>query len=213
MAAPKSLLRHPKCRSPLAEFDDVPDDHGIVGVRFKRLIMDDAGLSPKSRAYSPPVEPEVRRIVFCSGKVYYELHAERERRKAGGGDGAAAGSGGGGAEAAGGVAIVRVEQLAPFPFDLVRRELRRYPNAEVLWSQEEPMNMGAYFHVQPRLVGCMRAEGRGEGRLGAAGGGRVRYAGRPPSASTATGFGEVHAQEQARLVSQALDLEFDGTTC
>lgn len=195
VAAPKSLLRHPKCRSPLAEFDDVPDDHGIVGVRFKRLIMDDAGLTPKSRAFSPPQEPEYKRIVFCSGKVYYELHAERERR---------------GEAATKEVALVRVEQLAPFPFDLVRRELRRYPNAEVFWAQEEPMNMGAYFHVQPRLISCMRAEGRDEGQ--AAADGRIKYAGRPPSASTATGFGEVHAQEQAQLMSEALDLSFEGTT-
>lgn len=54
------------------------------------------------------------------------------------------------------IALVRLEQLAPFPFDLVCRELRRYPNAEFVWCQEEPMNMGAYFHVQPRLVSCMK---------------------------------------------------------
>jgi 2-oxoglutarate dehydrogenase E1 component len=211
VAAPKSLLRHPRCRSPLAEFDDVPDDHGIVGVRFKRLIMDDTGASPKSRAFSPPQEPEYKRIVFCSGKVFYELHAERERRlKEAAGGGGEGGGEAGATTATPEVAIVRVEQLAPFPFDLVRRELKRYPNAEVFWAQEEPMNMGAYFHVQPRLISCMRAEGRDEGA--AAADGRIKYAGRPPSASTATGFGEVHAQEQARLVSDALDLSFEGTT-
>ena len=67
--APKNLLRHPKCRSSLDEFDDVPGDHGIVGVRFKRLIMDDSGLLPKSRAPRPPQEPEFKRVVFCTGKV------------------------------------------------------------------------------------------------------------------------------------------------
>jgi len=358
VAAPKSLLRHPKCRSPLAEFDDVPDDHvsreggrggraggglgfasslsrrrfvraakkrkaggskrrgrrvqrtkrdsipskraahvnnpqpttttttkitnppkpkpkpkpnqkkpkktkhtheqGIVGVRFKRVIMDDSGLSPKSRAFTPPQEPGFKRIVFCSGKVFYELHAERERRRAapaaaaeaaaaaeggggegsGGGDGDALAKAEAAAAAAAEVAIVRVEQLAPFPFDLVRRELRRYPNAEVLWAQEEPMNMGAFFHVQPRFISSMRAEGRlssggasggsggGGGGVGGGGGagagvaggeeaalaaeGRIKYAGRAAAASTATGFGEVHAQEQARLVTNALDLAFDG---
>ncbi len=78
-------------------------------------------------------------------------------------------------------------QLAPFPFDLLCREVRRYPNAEFLWCQEEPMNMGAFMHVQPRIDSCLRAEGRSST-------GRIPYAGRPPSASTATGFGSVHAQ-------------------
>ncbi|KAF8071292.1 ogdh [Scenedesmus sp. PABB004] len=182
--SPKNLLRHPKCKSPLSEFDDVPDDQGIVGVRFKRLIMDDAGLMPKSRAPRPPQEPDVKRVVFCTGKVFYELHAERERQGR-----------------AGEVALVRIEQLAPFPFDLVAREIYRYPGAELLWCQEEPMNMGAYYHVQPRLESCMRAEGRATT-------GRVTYAGRPPSASTATGYGEVHAQEQAQLIGDALSLDY-----
>jgi 2-oxoglutarate dehydrogenase E1 component len=136
--APKNLLRHPKCKSDLAEFDDAAEDAGIVGVRFKRVIMDDTGLMPKSRAPRPEQEPGFKRVVFCTGKVFYELHAERERLGLGGS-----------------VALVRVEQLMPFPFDLVCRELHRYPNAELVWCQEEPMNMGAYFHVQVRLR-CLR---------------------------------------------------------
>lgn len=182
--SPKNLLRHPKCKSALAEFDDVPDDQGIVGVRFKRLIMDDTGIMPKSREPRPPQESDYKRVVFCSGKVFYELHAERERQGK-----------------QNDVAIVRLEQLAPFPFDLVCRELYRYPNAEPVWCQEEPMNMGAYFHVQPRLESCMRAEGRTTT-------GRITYAGRDPSASTATGYGEVHAQEQAKLIEHALDVDY-----
>eukprot|EP00877_Chromochloris_zofingiensis_P000629 jgi/Chrzof1/10567/Cz05g03220.t1_OGD[v5.2] len=182
--SPKLLLRHAKAKSNLDEFDDMPDDQGIVGVRFKRVIMDDTGLLPKDRGFRPPQEPEYKRIVFCSGKVFYELHAERENLKK-----------------ENEVAIVRVEQLAPFPFDLVRRELYRYPNADVTWCQEEPMNMGAYFHVQPRLDSCMRAEGRPST-------GRINYAGRPPSASPATGFGQVHQQEQAKLVHEALDVNY-----
>ncbi|GFH28739.1 transket_pyr domain-containing protein [Haematococcus lacustris] len=79
--------------------------------------------------------------------------------------------------------------------------MRRYPNAEVVWCQEEPMNMGAYFHVQPRLVSCMLAEG-----LPLPVNGRINYAGRAPSASTATGYGAVHQQEQAALVDAALSL-------
>jgi len=186
--SPKNLLRHPKCKSPLYEFDDLPDDAGIVGVRFKRLIMDDTGAMPKTRAPRPTEEESFKRVVFCSGKVFYDLHAEREKT---------------GQDQKNEVAIVRLEQLAPFPFDLIVRELRRYPNAEVVWCQEEHANQGAYFHVQPRLVSCMMAEG-----TPIPVGGRVKYAGRSPCASTATGYSKVHAQEQAQLVDQALDLDF-----
>ena len=63
------------------------------------------------------------------------------------------------------------------------------------------MNMGAYYHIQPRVESCLRAEGHPTT-------GRISYAGRPPSASTATGFGEVHAQEQAKLIAEALDVEY-----
>lgn len=184
--SPKSLLRHPKCKSGLWEFDDVPDDAGIVGVRFKRVIMDDQGLVPKERAPQPPEEPGFKRVLFCTGKVFYDLHAAREQQGK-----------------LSDVAIVRIEQLAPFPFDLVCREVRRYPAAEFMWVQEEPMNMGAYLHVQPRLDTCLKHEQR-------ASSGRIAYAGRAPSASTATGFGEVHAMEQAQLVNDALDLSYKG---
>lgn len=159
---------------------------GIVGVRFKRLIMDDTGLVPKSRAPRPPVEASYRRVVLCSGKVFYDLHAEREKRGL-----------------TDSIALVRIEQLAPFPFDLVMRELRRYPNAEFLWCQEEPQNMGSYIYIAPRLETCLRGEGRPTD-------GRIKYAGRPPMASTATGFGDVHQKEQAQLVSNALDLNYVG---
>lgn len=177
---PKNLLRHPLARSPLSEFDDKPDDKGIEGVRFKRVIMDERATD---RSPNPPTEPGVKRLVLCTGKVYYELAAERARR-------------GHGEK----VAIVRVEQLAPFPYDLLMREMRRYPEADVLWAQEEPMNMGAYLHVQPRLQRCLEAVGR-EVPL------RIKYAGRPAMASTATGYGEVHAHEQSALISTALDVE------
>lgn len=73
-----------------------------------------------------------------------------------------------------------------------------------MWAQEEPMNMGAYLHCQPRLESCMRAEGRPTT-------GRVPYAGRAPSAAPSTGYGDVHAQEQARLVAEAIDLGYSGT--
>jgi 2-oxoglutarate dehydrogenase E1 component len=179
--APKALLRHPQCKSRLAEFDDEAEDALIQGVRFKRLIMDE---SATSRAPNPPPEPGFKRVVFCSGKIYYDLYNKRAEL-------------GLNKE----IAICRIEQLAPFPFDLVSRELRRYPNAEVMWCQEEPMNMGGFYHVVPRMNACIRAEGRQTN-------GRLKYSGRAAAASTATGFGEVHAEEQRSTVANALDMSF-----
>eukprot|EP00239_Pterosperma_sp_CCMP1384_P007235 CAMPEP_0197848668 /NCGR_PEP_ID=MMETSP1438-20131217/9557_1 /TAXON_ID=1461541 /ORGANISM="Pterosperma sp., Strain CCMP1384" /LENGTH=974 /DNA_ID=CAMNT_0043461027 /DNA_START=275 /DNA_END=3199 /DNA_ORIENTATION=- len=173
--SPKSLLRHPMVRSPLEEFDNI-EDNDLAGCRFRRLIMDD---SSKTRDKNPEPQPQFKRLVLCSGKVYYELAAERA--KLGLNDE---------------IAICRVEQISPFPHDLVARELRRYPSAEVIWCQEEPKNMGAWSYVQPRLQTVLKASSRDPLAL--------RYAGRDPSASTATGFGEVHAREQIGLVEDAL---------
>mmetsp|Transcript_27484 Transcript_27484/g.77747 ORF Transcript_27484/g.77747 Transcript_27484/m.77747 type:complete len:243 (-) Transcript_27484:35-763(-) len=175
--SPKNLLRHPMAKSPIWEFDDLPDDAGITGVRFKRLIMDP---SSKDRRPRPPTQEGFQRIVLCSGKIFYELFDQRKAR---------------GLEDK--VALVRVEQIAPFPFDLVSREIRRFPNAQIMWCQEEPMNMGAYFFVEPRISACLRAEGRITQDP-------VPYAGRKPSAATATGFASLHQQEQASLINEAL---------
>ena len=179
--APKNLLRHPKCKSDLSEFDDIAQTiDQQVGTRFKRLIMDKHATG---RDMKPQHVGDVQRVIFCTGKVYYELDAEREA---------------GGPEAEKKVAIVRVEQLAPFPWDLVAREVRRYSGAELVWAQEEPKNMGAFTHVMPRLQTVLTAEGLPP---------VVRYAGRAPSAATATGFGAYHAMEQAALLKDALRLQ------
>ncbi|XP_002978362.2 2-oxoglutarate dehydrogenase, mitochondrial [Selaginella moellendorffii] len=174
--SPKNLLRHSSCRSNLSEFDDVQGHPGFdkQGTRFKRLIKDknDHGT----------VEPEIRRLVLCSGKVYYELDEERER------------------VGAKDVAICRVEQLCPVPYDLLQRELKRYPNADVVWCQEEPMNMGAFSYIAPRLGTAMLSVNRGSF-------GDIKYVGRPPSAATATGFAAVHKMEQTELVQKALQAQ------
>ncbi|CAH9115056.1 unnamed protein product [Cuscuta europaea] len=171
--SPKNLLRHKECKSNLSEFDDVQGHPGFdkQGTRFKRLIKDQNDHSD--------LEEGIRRLILCSGKVYYEL--DEERRKAGGKD----------------VAICRVEQLCPFPYDLIQRELKRYPNAEIVWCQEEPMNMGAYHYITPRLYTAMRALGRGNMD-------DINYVGRAPSAATATGFYQVHVKEQTEIVQKAL---------
>ena len=180
VVSPKNLLRHPKCVSPLDDFDDEEKSQTEQGIRFKRLIMDKTATS-RAKDDSLPIEPNAKRGVFCTGKVYYELDAERETT---------------GVESD--VKIVRIEQLSPFPWDLVDRELRRYPNAEPVWCQEEPMNMGAFSHVAPRFQTLFKQKHIGR-PLDA-----LRYAGRAPAASTATGYGAVHAEEQVGLVKEAL---------
>eukprot|EP00244_Chara_vulgaris_P003035 TRINITY_DN15435_c0_g1_i1.p2 TRINITY_DN15435_c0_g1~~TRINITY_DN15435_c0_g1_i1.p2 ORF type:complete len:247 (+),score=49.04 TRINITY_DN15435_c0_g1_i1:83-742(+) len=174
--SPKNLLRHQACRSSLSEFDDISGHPGfdIQGTRFKRIIKDVKRHEAK--------EPGIRRVVLCSGKVHYEL--EEERQRAGADD----------------VAICRVEQLSPFPWDLAIREIDRYSNAEVVWCQEEPMNMGAWSFIHPRLALVMK-------RLNRGGHDEVKYVGRPPSSATATGFGGLHAQEQREVVEKAMAKE------
>ncbi|KAK3034419.1 hypothetical protein RJ639_033690 [Escallonia herrerae] len=174
--SPKNLLRHKDCKSNLSEFDDVQGHPGFdkQGTRFKRLIKDQNDHSD--------LEAGIRRLILCSGKVYYEL--DEKRKEVDGKD----------------VAICRVEQLCPFPYDLIQRELKRYPNAEVVWCQEEPMNMGAYSYVAPRLHTAMKALGRGTID-------DIKYVGRAPSAATATGFMQVHKKEQTALVQKALQPE------
>ncbi len=152
---PKSLLRHPRAVSGLHDFTS----GGFIE------ILDDA------------VEPaNIARVVFCSGKVYYDLLAAREERKAGH------------------VALARVEQLYPFASQQAADILARYaPAAEVVWAQEEPRNMGPWRvireHMQPLLDATKR---------------ELRYVGRPESASPATGSGKRHQQEQAEIVNDAL---------
>lgn len=171
--SPKNLLRHKDCKSNLSEFDDMQGHPGFdkQGTRFKRLIKDQNDHSD--------LEEGIKRLILCSGKIYYELDEERQRlqRKD--------------------VAICRVEQLCPFPYDLVQRELKRYPNAEIVWCQEEPMNMGAYSYITPRLTTAMTALGRGKYE-------DIKYVGRAPSAATATGFSQVHVKEQREVVETAL---------
>jgi 2-oxoglutarate dehydrogenase E1 component len=129
----------------------------------------------------PPSEADaaVERVVLCTGKVFYDLQQAREEK---GLDGK--------------VALVRLEELAPFPEEALEEELRRYPrDARYVWCQEEPRNMGAWFFVAPRAENLMEAVGVGQRRLA--------YAGRKPSASPATGFHAQHEREQRQLVEDA----------
>jgi len=118
----------------------------------------------------------VRKLVLCSGKVYYDLIAERSRR------------------AIDDVAIGRLEQISPFPHDYLQAEARKYPNAQIVWCQEESKNAGAWSYVKPRIETAMRAARKVN----------PSYAGRKPAAATATGSPAVHAVEQAELLGKAL---------
>jgi 2-oxoglutarate dehydrogenase E1 component len=158
---PKSLLRHKLAVSALADMGPNTTFHRIFPEAGK-LLADD----------------KVKRVVLCSGKVYYDLLEEREKR------------------GARDLALLRVEQLYPFPMQTVAKELARYKNAEVVWCQEEPRNMAAWTFVEHRLEDVLRPL-----NIAAK---RARYVGRPEAASPATGQYKRHNQEQAKLVSEAL---------
>jgi 2-oxoglutarate dehydrogenase E1 component len=130
----------------------------------------------------PPSEADagIERVVLCSGKVYYDLQQAREERGL-----------------VDRVALVRMEELAPFPEQVITEELQRYPKAaRYIWCQEEPRNMGYWFFTAPRLENVMEAIGIEQRRL--------VYAGRKPSASIATGSHAQHEREQHALVEDAL---------
>jgi 2-oxoglutarate dehydrogenase E1 component len=160
--SPKSLLRHKLAVSDFSEMGP--------GTSFRRVIREIDDLVP---------DKKVRRVVLCSGKVYYDLLEERRARKIDD------------------VAIVRVEQLYPWPRRGLENELIRYPNAEIVWCQEEPANMGSWTFVLPRLMNLFDELGHKKAV-------RPIYVGRPAAASPATGLARKHTEEQTHLVDEAL---------
>uniref|UniRef100_A0A8C2KS02 2-oxoglutarate dehydrogenase complex component E1 n=1 Tax=Cyprinus carpio TaxID=7962 RepID=A0A8C2KS02_CYPCA len=159
---PKSLLRHPEAKS---NFDQM-----LPGTHFQRVIPDDGQVTQNPS--------EVKRIIFCTGKVYYELTRERKTRNM-----------------EDSVAITRIEQLSPFPFDLVKAETEKYPNADLVWCQEEHKNQGYYDYVKPRMRTTInRAK-------------PVWYAGREPASAPATGNKNTHLLELKRFLDTAFNLD------
>ncbi|XP_058757687.1 uncharacterized protein LOC131630962 [Vicia villosa] len=132
------------------------------GTRFKCLL--------KYQTNHANVEEGIKCSILCSQKVYYELDDKRTKVHAKD------------------VAICRVEQICPFPYDIVRRELKRYPSSEVVWCQEEPMNMSGYTYVLPQFITSMKSLGRGRYD-------DIKYVGRALSAATAIGFLKVYHKE------------------
>ena len=159
---PKSLLRHKLCVSKLTDMS--------TDSTFQRVIPEAA----------PQVveDKKVRRVVICSGKVYYDLLAAREERKITD------------------IALIRLEQFYPFPDKLLSKELARYAKAEIIWAQEEPQNMGGWSFVDRRIEGALLSiDHRSK---------RPVYVGRPESAATATGSLKRHNKEQAEIIDKAL---------
>jgi 2-oxoglutarate dehydrogenase E1 component len=169
LMTPKSLLRHKRAVSRLDEMG--------ADTSFHRVLFDDAALLPDQAIKLVPDE-KIRRVIMCSGKVYYDLYEEREKR--GTKD----------------IYLMRIEQLYPWPHKALIQELARFKQAEMVWCQEEPLNMGAWMFVQPnieRVLEFIEAKHR-----------RPRYAGRPASAATATGLMSKHQKELKLLLDDAL---------
>ncbi len=169
LMTPKSLLRHKRVVSRIEEFG--PDS------TFHRVLWDDAHVLPDSKIKLVPDE-EIRRVVLCSGKVYWDLYDEREAR------------------GINDVYLMRIEQLYPFPTKALTEELYRFRKAEIVWCQEEPKNMGAWTFIEPFVEEVLNAN---EARYK-----RPRYAGRTESAATATGLMTKHLKEVKAFLEEAL---------
>lgn len=169
MMTPKSLLRHKRAISTLAELSGESS--------FHRLLWDDAQYN-KDEGIKLQKDAKIRRVVLCSGKVYYDLYEEREKR------------------GIDDVYLLRVEQLYPFPAKALINELSRFRHAEMVWCQEEPKNMGAWSFIDPYLEWVLaHIDAKHQ---------RVRYAGRPAAASPATGLMSKHLAQLAAFLEDAL---------
>lgn len=163
--SPKSLLRHKLAVSKTEDF--------IGKTTFHRILWDGA----RDKLATPK---DIKRVILCSGKVYYDLFEEREKR------------------GLKNIMILRLEQLYPFPDKSLTEELSYYPNAEIVWCQEEPRNQGAWSFVRElieEVVGKLKNKNKS-----------ILYVGRAAAAAPATGYAKRHALEQAKLVDEALKL-------
>jgi 2-oxoglutarate dehydrogenase E1 component len=171
LMTPKSLLRHKRCTSFLADFGP--------GSSFHRVLRDQAEAVPGAWSTQLAEDSAIKRVVLCSGKVYFDLMEARDKLNENR------------------VQIIRIEQLYPFPENVLALELNRFPRAEIVWCQEEPQNQGAWTFVAPHIE-------RTVAQLG--GSGRPRYVGRPEYASTAAGLMSQHNAELKAFLAEALTL-------
>ncbi|XP_076282896.1 2-oxoglutarate dehydrogenase complex component E1-like [Lasioglossum baleicum] len=157
--SPKSLLRHPMALSPFEEMEP--------GTTFQPILAD------------PFVKPgNIQKVLLCSGKVFYDLVAERQ-----------------GKQLEDKIAIIRIEQLCPFPYHLLKQEVAKYPNAKIFWLQEEHKNQGAYDYARNRIALALgiRLED-------------ITYGGRPPSSAPSTGSKMIYSKEFNDMLDIAMKL-------
>ena len=171
LMTPKSLLRHKLCISEAQEF--------TTGSSFHRVLWDDAQQGNSDTKLVK--DNKIKRVVMCSGKVYFDLLEERDKR------------------GLDDVYLLRIEQFYPFPAVSLVKELERFPQAEMIWCQEEPKNQGAWSFIEPNIEWVL-------GRINAKHP-RPRYVGRATSASPATGLASAHKAQQEALVNEALTIE------
>lgn len=171
---PKSLLRHKKAVSTLADLAE--------GSSFHRVLHDDAQTRPDVAGIRIKADKDIRRVILCSGKVYYDLLERREKDMQDG-------------KPVDDVYILRLEQFYPWPMKSLMTELARFPNAELVWCQEEPKNMGGWTFVDPWIeltLEKLNVKSK-----------RARYVGRPASASTAAGLMSRHLKELDAFLTDA----------
>ncbi len=169
LMTPKSLLRHKRAVSRLDEM--------ATGTSFHRLLWDDAQALPGEKI-KLAADNKIRRVIMCTGKVYYDLYEEREKR------------------GIDDVYLLRIEQLYPFPSKALVTELSRFKQAEMVWCQEEPRNMGGWFFVDVFLQWVLNQIGAKHRTM--------RYAGRPAAASTAVGQMSKHLAQLKQFLEEAL---------
>src|SRR5271163_1715168 len=170
LMTPKSLLRHKRA---VSRVDELGKD-----TTFHRILYDDAQMLPDEKIKLVP-DQNIRRVVLCSGKVYYDLYDEREKR------------------GVDDIYLLRVEQLYPVPVKALVKELGRFKSAEVVWCQEEPRNMGAWHFIEPYLEWVLNQINATYKR--------PRYAGRAAAAATATGLMSKHLAQLKALLDDALN--------
>ncbi len=169
LMTPKSLLRHKRAVSKMADLAE--------GSTFHRVLPDTAQVDAAAAGVTLKADADIRRVIMCSGKVYYDLLDAREKK------------------GVDDVYLMRLEQFYPWPMQTLRRELARFPKAQLVWCQEEPKNMGGWTFVDPWLELTLDKVDISAKR--------ARYVGRPASASTAAGIMSRHQKELRTFLDEA----------
>ena len=166
---PKSLLRHKRCVSNIEDFTKKTSFH---------RVLEDHSYESKSGLIKLKKDKKIKKVVMCSGKIYFDLIEAREKNKNDE------------------VVFIRIEQLYPFPAKTLALILKRYKNADFFWCQEEPKNMGAWNTVRNYIDRTIEIiQSRGD---------KVKYIGRKPSSSTATGYLNKHLSQQKEILEKVV---------